>query len=294
MANLLWQSQGDGSFANVALQAGCAFDDEGVPKAGMGTDSADINNDGWPDLMVGNLRGQSDSLFVNEGAYFLDATARSGLRAKTREFTRFGLGLHDFDNDGHLDIVEVNGRVMKQAHRHDDDPYAEPNLVMRGTADGVFEEVEPRGGVERPVVATSRAAAFGDLNNDGGVDVVVTNRDGSAHILLNIITPRGHWISFKVLDAHGRDALGAIVKARVSGDRRIRVVRSAYSYCAANDPRVHFGLGDEESIRGVHVIWPDRSIEDFGNFAADQISVLKQGSGTPVVGTHSNSSHADS
>ena len=121
----------------------------------------------------------------------------------------------------------------------------------------------------------SRGAAFGDIDNDGGVDIVVVNRDGPAYLLANKTADRGHWIMFRVVDEHGRDALGAVVTGVVNGRTMRREVQTAYSYCSANDPRVHFGLGSAQSIDTVTVRWVDGSSTSFGNFAADQIAVLQ-------------------
>ncbi len=274
--NQLWINVAEGArFEDRALLAGCAMDEDGRAKAGMGVAAADVDDDGDPDLLVMNLTTESDSFYLNEGSYFSDRTAAVGLGTASRKLTRFGVGLADFDNDGHLDLYEATGRVARQAERFAEDPYAEPDLLFRGTG-GRFEVVLPRGGTAQPLAATSRAAAFGDVDNDGGVDVLITHRDGPAHLLRNA-AGRGHWIIFRVLEEHGRDALGATVRLLL-GDRRLRRgVRSAYSYCAANDPRAHFGLGQSTEVSEVTVDWPDGTTETFGAFAADRIVTLRQG-----------------
>jgi hypothetical protein len=139
--------------------------------------------------------------------------------------------------------------------------------------------VAPRGGTTPPLAATSRAAAFGDVDNDGAIDIVVVNRDSRPFLLHNIVRPRGHWATFRVLEEHGRDALGAEVTLKV-GDRAIRRdVRAAYSYLASNDPRVHVGLGSATTAQNVVVRWPDGTQEGFGDIAADRITVLRRGTG---------------
>jgi hypothetical protein len=277
MANQLWLNQGAGRFLDRALLLGCALDEDGKAKAGMGVDAVDIDFDDDLDLLVVNLDGESDSFYRNQGRYFTDDTAGVGLRAASRPFTRFGAALVDFDNDGWLDLYQANGRVGLQTVLHSEDPYAEPNLLFRGTPSGRFEVVEPRGGTEGLLVATSRAAAFGDIDNDGGVDVLVVNRDGPAHLLRNRVIGRGHWIGFRVVDEHGRDALGADVRLSVGGRRVRRTVRAAFSYLASNDPRVHVGLGRETRVTGVTVRWPDGKSEDFGDFEADRWLTLRRG-----------------
>jgi len=272
--NHLWLNRGDGRFAEQALVAGCAIDQDGTAKSGMGVDAVDVDDDGDLDLFVVNLDGESDSFFRNEKKYFVDDTAVAGLRTASRPFTRFGMALADFDNDGFLDLYEANGRVGRQSEVYSADPYAEPSLLFRGLAGPHFEAVEPRGGTRTQLVATSRAAAFGDIDNDGGVDIVVVNRDGRPYLLHNIVKPRGHWIMFRVLDEHRRDALGAEVAMTV-GPRTIRRdVRAAYSYLASNDPRVHVGLGAETLVKNVTVRWPDGSRQSFGDLSVDRIVTL--------------------
>jgi len=278
MMNQLWLNQGRGRFRDGALLAGCALDQDGKAKAGMGVDAVDFDDDGDLDLMVVNLDGESDSFYRNQGSYFSDDTALVGLRAPSRPFTRFGMALVDFDNDGWLDLYEANGRVGLQAQRFSRDPYAEPNLLFQGSPNGPFEEVLPRGGTRELLVATSRAAAFGDVDNDGGVDILMVNRDAPAYLLLNRV-PRGHWISFRVVDQHRRDALGAVVTFAVGGRRLTRSVKAAYSYLASNDPRVHVGLGEASAVKDVQVRWLDGKTESFGNFDADRIVVLRRGEG---------------
>ncbi len=277
MPNFLW-SPTDAGWQEVASARGCALDGDGVPKAGMGVDVEDIDGDGDPDLLVCNLRLQADSFYRNDGQLFRDRTAASGLGMVSRQFTRFGLGWVDFDNDGRLDLYEANGRVMRQSQTFSDDPYAEPNLLLRGLPDGRFQEVKPRGGVVDASAYNSRAAAFGDIDNDGGVDVLVVNIDGPVQLFRNAITERGSWVAFDLRDKGG-SPLHARVALHVNGRKGFRYARAAASYQASNDPRVHFGLGAQTIDKGVTVTWPDGSCEDFGNRAAQQIHVLRRGAG---------------
>jgi hypothetical protein len=277
--NQLWLNRGGGRFENAALTWGCAVDLDGKPKAGMGTDLADADGDGDLDLLVVNLDGESDSFYRNEKTLFHDDTVSAGLRTISRPFTRFGAAMLDFDNDGWLDIYEANGRVGRQSELFSSDPYAEPNVLFRGGAGPRFEEVQPRGGTRIPLIATSRGAAFGDIDNDGGIDIVVSNRDGTPYLLHNVVKERGHWAMFRVVDAHGRDALGAELTVTVGSRTVRRDVRAAYSYLASNDPRVHVGLGKETAAREVTVKWPDGARERFGDVAADKIVALRRGTG---------------
>jgi len=280
--NHLWLNGAGARFENAALAMGCAIDLDGKPKAGMGVSLADVDGDGDLDLLVVNLDGESDSFYRNEKTFFRDDAAVVGLRTISRPFTRFGTALLDFDNDGLLDLYEANGRVGRQSTMFSSDPYAEPNLLFRGVAGPRFEEVTPRGGTTPLLVASSRAAAFGDIDNDGGIDIVVANRDARPYVLRNIVTGRGHWAMFRVLDEHGRDALGAELTLTVGARALRRDVRAAYSYMASNDPRVHVGLGQETSVKDVRVRWPDGRRERFGDLAADKVVVLRRGAGRPI------------
>jgi enediyne biosynthesis protein E4 len=279
--NQLWLNRGGGRFEDAALTMGCAVDLDGKPKAGMGVHLADADGDGDSDLLVVNLDGESDSLYRNEKTFFRDDTISVGLRTISRPFTRFGAAMLDFDNDGMLDIYEASGRVGRQSELYSSDPYAEPNLLFRGTQGPRFEEVTPRGGTPTPLIATSRAAAFGDIDNDGAIDIVVANRDGKPYLLHNVVSGRGHWAMFRVLDEHGRDALGAELTMTVESSLIRRDVRAAFSYLASNDPRVHVGIGQSTAVRDLTVRWPDGTRERFGDVGADHIVALRRGAGRP-------------
>ncbi|MEM8996572.1 MAG: CRTAC1 family protein, partial [Acidobacteriota bacterium] len=279
MANQLWMHRG-GVLRDEALVAGCAVDREGLKKAGMGVSAEDVDGDGDVDVLVGNMHRESDSFFSNEGgARFLDQTLAAGLGAVSRPYTRFGLGLHDFDNDGHLDLFLANGRVTRHSAGLADDPYAEPDVVLSGSAGGVFalattSTAAPGGWEEIP--RTGRAAAFGDLDNDGGVDVLVVNRDARAEVLRNTSPDRGHWLILRLVERSGRDAYHAVLRAKVGDVEITRQVNPVHSYQASNDPRIHVGLGEETALSAVEVTWPDGRRERFEDLAADQVVELRQ------------------
>jgi hypothetical protein len=279
MENLLWANQGGGRFEDRAPLLGCAVSEDGVRKAGMGIAVADLDQDLDLDVLIGNLARETDSLFLNEGQSFRDRTARSGLAAVSKPFTRFGLGLVDFDNDGRLDLFEANGRVSRESQPVSADPYAEASLLFSG-GDGMrFEEVTPRGGTRPELVASSRAAAFGDVDGDGGVDVLVVNRDAAAHLLVNRVASRGAWLRLAVREASGRPALGATVLFELGGRRQRREVSAAYSYLSSNDPRVHVGLGSAAEVHDVVVRWVDGKEEAFGTLAAGREHELRRSAG---------------
>jgi hypothetical protein len=274
MMNQLWLNRGDGTFAEESLLWGCAYDEHGKTKAGMGTTAADIDGDSDLDLVVVNLSGETNSFYLNDGAYFTDRAGAFGLTHASRPHTGFGVGFADFDHDGWLDLYVANGRVQMAPEPATDDPYAEANVLFRGGPER-FAEV-PGGGTAEELVATSRGAAFGDVDGDGAVDVVVANRDGPTHFLRNVAPRRGGWIRFDVRERHGGAALGATVTLRVGDQEVRRDVRSASSYCAASDAAVHLGLGGETGVRGVRVRWVDGQVDDFGDFEGERTVELRR------------------
>jgi hypothetical protein len=280
MANHLWRNRGALLFEECALLTGCGVDSSGQEKAGMGVVFADLDRDLDLDLLVCNLASETDSMFMNEQGLFADRTALSGLAPVSRPFTRFGVGVFDFDLDGALDLFEATGRVQSATTPSTDDVYAEPNLAFRGLAPARFTEHALRGGTRTPLVTTTRAAAFGDVDGDGRIDVLTVNRDGPAHLLLNVAEPAGHWVLVRVLERCGRDALGASCEFELARGRERREVASASSYLAASDPRVHVGLGAETTVPRVVVCWVDGEREAFGPLAADRVHELRRGTGT--------------
>ena len=280
VVNQLWLNQGNLQFIDDAFLWGCAMDDHGIAKAGMGVAVADVDDDSDLDILVMNLGKQTDSFYLNEGTHFVDGTSQVGLGGSSRRFTRFGVVLADFNNDGALDIYEANGRIDHSPEDTRDDPFAEPNVLYRGTSAGRFELFEPEGGAATELIHTSRAVAMGDVDNDGGIDLLVVNRDGPAYLLMNQIGGEGNSVSFRVLTHLGRDAHGAKVSVTIDSARRLhREVQTAGSYLASHDPRVHFGLGDAQSVRDVQVQWPTGELESFGDFDSGSTIELRFGEG---------------
>lgn len=280
--NTLWINDGQGHFTEQALALGAAVNMQGVPEASMGTHLIDIEPDGDWDLFMTHLRTESNTFYRNRNGIFSDATSAAGLAAISIRFTGFGLGFSDFDLDGHEDLFIANGRVEVQHPFYlDDQPYAEPNQLLRGTSTGRFEEVEG-GPTGTELIGTSRAAAFGDLDNDGDVDVLYQDWGSRPHLLVNRAPRRGAWLQLRLLDGHGSDALGAEVFVRAGGREQHRICLTSYSYASANDPRVHFGLGPVERADEVDVLWADGLRERYGPLAGNRSHVLRRGEAAAV------------
>ncbi len=272
--NQLWVNLGGGRFRDDSLLSGVAVNMTGAAEAGMGVIAEDLDDDGDTDLFMTHLRGESNTLYRNAGGHFEDATATAGLAAPSLAFTGFGSGAHDFDLDGLRDLYVANGRVVgSRPPLIEDDPFAEPDLLFRGLGAGRFAFL-PGSAITAPeLVDNGRAAAVADYDNDGDVDVAVVVNGGRARLLRNLAGDRGRWLASRVLDERGSDALGARVRVRTGDGDRWSAVRAAYSYCASNDPRPSFGLGEAVRAEEVEIVWPDGSRRRLANLPAGRILV---------------------
>ena len=279
--NLLWINQRDGTFKDTALLAGVALTAEGKAEASMGVDAGDFDGDGDDDLVMTELTGQGANLYVNDGSgKFRDASASSSLAALSLPFTGWGTGWFDFDNDGWLDLLIVNGTIIAHEGRSSPFPYDQPKVLFRNAGNGRFENVTDRAGAAFTLSEPGRGAAFGDIDNDGDVDVVVGNDAGRLRLLVNNIGNRNHWLGLRIVGRPGRDMLGARVAViRRDGSRLWRRVRSDGSYGSANDPRVLVGLGRSAEQPNVKVQWPNGHLETWSDLGIDRWSTLKEGSG---------------
>jgi len=284
--NHLWHNRGDGTFEDEALRLGSAVNAMGHAEASMGIALGDADADGNPDLFLTHLREETNTLYRNGGARgFRDDTRRWGLAVPSVPFTGFGTGFIDFDLDGDQDLLVVNGRVTRGAPLADTDKgywasYAEPNAAFENDGHGEFRQVTS--GMEAFVgpVATSRGLAFGDVDDDGDVDVLITNLGAPTRLLRNDAVG-GHWLTVRAVDPSlSRDAIGATVSVFAGGREQRQIIQSGYSYLSANDPRAHFGLG--ASARGadrIVVRWPGGDVETFPGVAADRMVTVQRGHG---------------
>jgi len=283
-ANLLWLNQGNGTFREAALTAGVAYNLDGLPRAGMGVTAEDINNEGSLTIVVTNLSREGSTLFHgNDKGEFDDATLQYGMTQPTFAYTGFGTKWFDYDNDGRLDLFIANGGVtIVESLRGTPYPYAQKNLLFHNEGKGEkFQEVSRVAGPAFQLPAVARGAAFGDLDNDGAVDIVVTNNNGPVRILHNQTVSGQHWLLVRLEGVKSnRSGIGARVGVLEKGQEPLwRRVYTDSSYLSASDVRAHFGLGTKPNLKSVLVHWPDGSKESWDNVQPDQIVVLRQGSG---------------
>lgn len=280
--NQLWTNQKNGTFINDALLAGAAVNRNGQAEAGMGVDAADFDGNGTDDIFVTHLMDETNTLYLNLGqALFEDRTREAGLGMPGRRLTGFGTLFFDYDNDGWLDLLVANGAVqllpdlVRQKHQF---PLGQPNQLFRNTGKGSFVEVVDQVGPELQLLEVSRGAAFGDVDNDGDTDCLITNNNGPARLFLNQIGNRNHWVGLRLVGRSGRDMLGAQVEVVVTEKNVLRRrVRTDGSYLTANDPRVLAGLGSATRIEAVRVRWPSGASEEWKNLVVDQYITFKEG-----------------
>lgn len=284
--NQLWINRCDGTFRNDALIAGCALNGDGRPQSSMGIDAGDMFGHGFEDLVITNLTGQYAYLYANDGkGWFEDRSFGSGLASATRPYTGFGVSMFDYDNDGYLDLLMVNGAVTMiedQMRKNSLYPLAQANLLFHNNGSGQFENVTDRAGASFSQLEVGRGAAFGDIDNDGDIDVVLVNNSGPARLLVNNLGHKKPWIGFRMIgNKFSRDMLGTRVAVfRRNAPTLWRRVHSDGSYCSSNDPRVLFGLGEGTDIIKVQAHWISGRVEEWTGLPLGKYTTLREGSGT--------------
>jgi hypothetical protein len=281
--NQLWINNRNGTFRDDGLLSGSALSANGNPEGSMGIASGDFDLDGDEDLFVTNIIGETSVLYVNDGrGNFDDARARFGLAPLTAAFTGFGTDWIDYDNDTWPDLFIANGAVnIVEALRGQPSPYRMRNQLFHNLSGRRFEETSAAAGPAFARAEISRGAAFGDIDNDGDVDIVVTNNNGPARLLINQGAAGTHWLQVRLDQRPGnRFAIGAWVGVeRAGGPTQWRRVRTDGSYLSASDVRVHFGLGMSAAITAIVVVWPDGQRERWTGISADRLVTLRRGSG---------------
>ena len=277
--NFLLHNNGDGTFTDVALEAGVAFTGNGKTVAGMGADFRDLDNDGKPEIFHTAMFGDTFPLYRNlGGGQFEDATSRAGLTTLTSRFTAWGTGAFDFDNDGRKDLFAATSDILDNADAVVHRPYALPNLLLRNKGNLTFEDVSATAGAAFSVPAAHRGTAFGDFNNDGKIDIVVTVLNGPPELLMNRTRDQNHWIILKLVGVKSnRDGLGTKVKISTSHGDQYNEATTAVGYNSSSDKRVHFGLGDATVIDKIELAWPSGVKQILNNVKADQILTVTEG-----------------
>ena len=272
VANFLFRNNGDGTFEEVGLTSGVAYDENGKARAGMGVDFGDYDQDGLLDLIVTNFALEGNALFRNNGdGSFSEVTYTTGILQSSYLNVGFGVGFFDHDNDGDLDVFVANGHVSPGV---DYVSFAQRNLLFENR-EGHFEEWSADGYFS--VREVSRGAAFGDIDNDGDIDILITNNGAPLHLLRNDVGNRRNWLILKLIGSKSnRDAIGARVKARVKGRLQVAQVQRARSYLTNHDPRVHLGLGDADQVDELEVHWPSGARQTIHNIRANQILIIEE------------------
>jgi enediyne biosynthesis protein E4 len=286
--NLLYQNKGNGIFEDSSYVSGFALNADGREIASMGVAPGDYDNDGQVDLFVSDFSDDYKVLFHNDGrASFTDVSYKAGVAETTIPFVGWGNGFIDFDNDGWLDIFEVNGHVYPQVDGHPwGTSFAQRPLLFRnvpgeGVKERRFEYVPPVQGTGLAVVISARGAAFGDLFNDGRIDAVINPIDGAPVLLRNVNPDHHHWVEVKLVGGpkSPRDATCATAYLKANGMRQRQDVLASGSYISSNDRRLHFGLGDSKDAGNVEIHWPSGAVETVRLPAVDRIYTISEDHG---------------
>jgi hypothetical protein len=275
----LFRNNHNGTFSEVAVTLGIGYNDDGETFAGMGTDFADYDNDGWPDIFVNSLANQRYALFHNDkGRAFSYVSQSSGIAGVSLLHSGWGAGFADFDNDGWKDLFVAQGHVMDNIELTQPSVrYREPLLMLRNNR-GRFENVSASSGSPFQIALAARGAAFGDLNNDGLVDIVITCNDGPSMLLMNAARGGNHWLTVNTVGTlSNRDGIGARIRiVSESGVEQYGYVSTAGSYLSSSDKRVHFGLGRDGKVRLLEIEWPRGVVQKLENIDADQVLSVRE------------------
>ena len=282
--NDFFYNNGDGMFSEISLLAGCAYSFNGIAQAGMGVAVADYNADSWLDIFVTNLSYETNALYRNNGdGTFTDVIYEAHLGKESFLFVGFGTGFFDADNDGWQDIFIVNGHILDNIEdTHDVLTYRQPDQLFRNKGDGTFQEVSESAGAYFQRAAVSRGALFGDYDNDGDVDLLVTQSNGPATLLENKTEAQNNWMSVKTVGViSNRDGIGTRIAVTTDEHTQIQEINPGASYLSSHDPRCHFGLGTHTSIDRLEVRWQSGVVQVFENLPANQSHTVSEFSDTP-------------
>ena len=280
--SILYHNNHDGTFTDVAVTAGAAFNEDGREQAGMGSTIADYNGDAHLDIFKTNFSDDTSTLYRNNGdGTFTDATSAAGLGLYT-QYLGWGTMFFDFDNDGWPDLILVNGHVYPEVDsQHLGSTFKEPRILYHNNSDGTFSDISASAGTGITTPVSSRGLAVGDFWNDGKLSAVISNMNAAPSLLVNQIRSPNHWIAIHTIGTKSnRDGIGARISVKTATRTFVDEVRSGSSYISNSDMRVHFGLGQTATIEWVEIRWPSGLAERFTNLAVDTIQTLKEGTGT--------------
>jgi len=291
-ASILYHNNRDGTFTDVAVVAGAAYNEDGREQAGMGSTIADYDGDGRLDIFKTNFSDDTSTLYHNNGnGTFDDVTFAAGLGLYTR-YLGWGTMFLDFDNDGWPDLLLVNGHVYPEVDKqHLGSSYEEPRILYHNNGDKTFSDISAQAGPGITAVHAGRGLAVGDLWNDGRISAVISNMNALPSLLVNQVRSPNHWIGLKAVGTKSnRDGIGARVTVKVGARVLVDEVRSGSSYDSNSDMRIHFGLGAATKIDWIQIRWPSGLTEQFENISVDTIHTLKEGSGSAVAPAAKSSS----
>jgi enediyne biosynthesis protein E4 len=280
----LFHNKGNGTFEEVGLVSGVGLDGSGGTFAGMGVDFADYNNDGWPDVIITDLANQKYALYTNAGDGTFDySTLTAGLGATTLLHSAWGVRFMDYDNDGWKDLFIVQSHVMDTIQLEEPHlRYRESPLLLWNEKGKKFVDVSAQSGEVFQEKWVARGMAVGDIDNDGKIDVVVTENDGPAWILRNETPTLNHWITLKLVGMKSnKDGIGAEIKITTANGAQYATVTTAGSYQSSSDKRVHFGLGAANTVTQVEIRWPSGITQVLKNPQVDQILAVTEASSPP-------------
>ena len=287
----LYRNKHDGTFEDISYLSGFALNNDGREQAAMGIAVGDYNRDGKVDFYVTNFSDDYNTLYRNDGeASFSDVSFRAGIATLTFPFLGWGTGFLDYDNDGWLDIFVANGHVYPGVDEQDwGTTWAQRPLLLRNLDGSKFQEVPPATGSGLAIVISARGAAFGDLFNDGRIDVVLNNIDSTPTLLRNVVKNSNHWLTLKLIGGpkSPRDAIGAKVFLTTGAVRQRADVFGGGSYASSSDQRLHFGLGSALKVDKLEIYWPSGSKEEITIPAADRIFTVLEGKGILPAATES-------
>jgi enediyne biosynthesis protein E4 len=283
--NFLFRNNRDGTFTDVAMDAGAAVNGDGQEQANMGVAVGDYDGDGFLDIFATHFSDDTPILYRNmKGEFFDDVTTAAGLAVEAR-YVGWGTGFADLDNDGWLDLLEVNGTVYPEVEKVDPEyRFKMPREFFRNLGDGSFEEVSERSGAAALEPHSSRGCAFGDFDNDGNVEILIVNMGEPPSLLKNTAANTNHWLSVKLVGTKSnRAAIGARVTLEAGGRQQIREVMSGGSYISQSDLRQHFGLGTAQRVDALEIRWPAGEKEQVKDLDADQFVTIQEGKGVVLA-----------